>query len=392
MHVALMRMRQLPNRLNYVHWIEELVETLQPEDLKTLPTPVHGRDIGTGTLAVYAVLASALHRDWHMTGTDVDAEALDNARAMLANVANNTEDRTGTPPGTKGPLRLGSRISLVHTRPDDPLLGSERYHFTMCNPPFYDSAAEREQSAAAKATPHGHSEGSAGELYTAGGERAFVARLVAESAAPGQRDRVAWYTTMVGKRSSLLALVAYLKKHHIHNYGVREFIQGKTRRWGVAWSYRASRLPDSAARTCSATLASTLPPSNVRQLHTHMARDGAAALFARLRDSATLPPSEAHVQQHGDKVVLCTISPCWQRGARRARKRAGAMAQASKAPERADSATQAVEVPARTAPPVLKVTLRPTPPETVRVEWTYGHDRVLFDSLCMHLQGILRQT
>ena len=68
------------------------------------------------------------------------------------------------------------------------------------------------------------------------------------------------------------------------------------------------------------------------------------------------------------------------------------MAQASKAPERADSATQAEELPARTAPPVLKVTLRPTPPETVRVEWTYGHDRVLFDSLCMHLQGILRQT
>lgn len=348
---------------------------------------MHGRDIGTGTLAVYAVLACTLHRDWHMTGTDVDAEALGNARAMLANVANNTEDRTGTPPGTEGPLHLGRRITLVHTQPDDPLLGGERYHFTMCNPPFYDSAAEREQSAAAKATPHGHSEGSAGELYTAGGERAFVARLVAESAAPAQRDRVAWYTTMVGKRSSLLALVAYLKKHHVHNYGVREFIQGKTRRWGVAWSFRASRLPDSAARTCSATLASTLPPSNARQLHTRMARDGAAVLFARLRDSATLPSSEAHVQLHGDKIALCTFSPCWQRGARRARKRAAGVAPATAAPDRTGAAP-----PERTSPPLLAVTLRPTPPETVRVEWTYGHDRVLFDSLCMHLQGILRQT
>jgi hypothetical protein len=35
----------------------------------------------------------------------------------------------------------------------------------------------------------------------------------------------------------------------VDNYGVTEFIQGQTKRWGIAWSFGSDRLPDVAIFT-----------------------------------------------------------------------------------------------------------------------------------------------
>lgn len=74
------------------------------------------------------------------------------------------------------------------------------------------------------------------EMVTSGGEVAFVKRMIDESLQ--LRDRVQWYTSMLGKLSSINAVVEMLIKHGITNFAVTEFEQGsKTKRWAVAWSW-----------------------------------------------------------------------------------------------------------------------------------------------------------
>ena len=73
------------------------------------------------------------------------------------------------------------------------------------------------------------------EMVTHGGEVAFVKQMIDESLQ--LRDRIQWYTSMLGKLSSINVLVDMLIKHGITNFAVTEFEQGsKTKRWAVAWS------------------------------------------------------------------------------------------------------------------------------------------------------------
>lgn len=128
----------------------------------------------------------------------------------------------------------------------------------MCNPPFYASHDEMIQSAEAKTLPPSSvggvlllsrsslfqtrsnyvqtCTGTESEMVTPGGEVAFVTRMIDESL--HLRDRVTWYTSMLGKLSSVAELVKMLIKHDNHNYAVTEFVQGgKTKRWALAWSW-----------------------------------------------------------------------------------------------------------------------------------------------------------
>ena len=73
-------------------------------------------------------------------------------------------------------------------------------------------------------------------MVTAGGEVAFVTRIIEESNV--LKNRVQWYTSMLGKLSSVPDIIEQLKKRGVENWAVTEFVQGtRTRRWGVAWSW-----------------------------------------------------------------------------------------------------------------------------------------------------------
>ena len=109
--------------------------------------------------------------------------------------------------------------------------------FTICNPPFYSSAEELITSAALKSRPpHSACTGAEIEMVTPGGEVSFVGRIIEESC--NLKGRVQWYSSMLGKFSSIGSVIEQLKEKGVDNWAVREFIQGgKTRRWGVAWSW-----------------------------------------------------------------------------------------------------------------------------------------------------------
>lgn len=129
----------------------------------------------------------------------------------------------------------------------------------MCNPPFYESKADMLASAAAKQRPPFTAcTGSETEMVTPGGEVAFVSRMMDESLV--LQDRVQWYTSMLGKYSSVSAVVEKLKENKIDNYAVTEFVQGsKTRRWGVAWSFDDLRPSMDVARGVSSLPKAVLP-------------------------------------------------------------------------------------------------------------------------------------
>lgn len=109
--------------------------------------------------------------------------------------------------------------------------------FTICNPPFYDSPSDLLASASAKSRPpYSACTGAGVEMVTPGGEVAFVMRIITESII--LKTRCQWYTSMLGKLSSVTTLIERLHTAGVKNWAVTEFVQGqKTRRWGIAWSW-----------------------------------------------------------------------------------------------------------------------------------------------------------
>ncbi|EXJ90684.1 hypothetical protein A1O1_03788 [Capronia coronata CBS 617.96] len=115
----------------------------------------------------------------------------------------------------------------------------------MTNPPFYPSEASLLESARQKSRPPNSScTGAPVEMITPGGEVSFVSRLIDESSRPETKPRIQWFSSMLGKLSSVSAVVDKLKADGCTNFAVAEFVQGqkaKTRRWCVAWSWMGYR-------------------------------------------------------------------------------------------------------------------------------------------------------
>eukprot|EP00940_MAST-03C_sp_MAST-3C-sp2_P000721 g721.t1 len=114
---------------------------------------------------------------------------------------------------------------------DPALLGTDRVDFSMCNPPFYGSAAEK------SAHPSRCCVSTTSEsIYEAGGEIGFVSRIIDDSLK--FKRRVRWYTSMIGRKKSLKNLLRRLREEKdVREVCTYTFRQGQTDRWGLAWSF-----------------------------------------------------------------------------------------------------------------------------------------------------------
>lgn len=140
---------------------------------------------------------------------------------------------------------LGDRISLFKVKNpksilcDLPLAG--RYHFVMCNPPFYKDQEEIESCRRSKLT-----ESSSNAQYTnsesifrEGGEVGFVMEMYSQSSK--LKDQISWFTSLLGKKSSLLALRKEMTRKETEKpkkIQWRRFQQGRTVRWVIAWTFQ----------------------------------------------------------------------------------------------------------------------------------------------------------
>jgi 23S rRNA A1618 N6-methylase RlmF len=123
-------------------------------------------------------------------------------------------------PGTCAPAALSSAASV---------------DFIMCNPPFFSSVEEAAASVASNVRSAACAATPTEMVYFLGGEVGFTYKLLAESAA--LRTRVTWYTTLLGKRSSLPDVLAQLRKRGCPTVRTTAIYQGRTARWAVAWSW-----------------------------------------------------------------------------------------------------------------------------------------------------------
>ncbi|KAK5634051.1 hypothetical protein RRF57_009765 [Xylaria bambusicola] len=237
----------VPNRHSYILWLKDLLDSTSSAYSQQYEPErqVTGLDIGTGASLIYPLLGCAQRPTWNFIATDIDAESLRSARENAR--INNLEAR----------IRIIDRVTSDTLIPD---LSTGPIDFVMVNPPFYASDTELRELAAKKSRPpHSACTGAPVEMVCDGGEVRFVERLLNESLT--LRDRVQWYTAMLGKRSSIEVLIDVLKKNGINNFAVTTFIQGsKTRRWGLAWSFLTRRPSPVVARGCGSFLAKDMLP------------------------------------------------------------------------------------------------------------------------------------
>nr|CRX79130.1 hypothetical protein ls5930a1_00173 [Leucosporidium scottii]CRX79207.1 hypothetical protein ls5931a1_00046 [Leucosporidium scottii] len=232
--------------LEYMLWVLQLsLRTLGPTPAPPTQT---GLDIGTGSSCIYPLLGCRSYPSLHFVATDVDDHSLSYARH---NVQQN---------------RLADQVDVRKVQASGSMFPAGDFDFTMCNPPFYSGADEVSDSLAAKELePYAICTGGANEMVTEGGEVAFVGRMVEESLTCGERIR--WFSSLLGKYSSIAPLVAQLQRNSIENYTIKELSQGQTQRYILAWSLQSARLPSvtyhpRASEYTNQPLAKLLPPSN----------------------------------------------------------------------------------------------------------------------------------
>ncbi|OTB01067.1 hypothetical protein M426DRAFT_64625 [Hypoxylon sp. CI-4A] len=227
----------VPNRHNYILWLKNLLDSSSPLPGSEPTKPATGLDIGTGASAIYPLLGCAQRSSWSFIATDVDEKSLSYARRNVE--LNNLQSR----------IRVVERTVTGCLIPLDEL-DLESIDFVMVNPPFYTSEAELEHLAKQKSRPPNSAcTGAPIEMVCAGGEVGFARRMIDESLV--LRERVQWYTCMLGKQSSLEILIDSLRSSNVVNYAVTAFVQGnKTRRWAIGWSFGNRRPNLSSSRGC----------------------------------------------------------------------------------------------------------------------------------------------
>ncbi|EPS43464.1 hypothetical protein H072_2531 [Dactylellina haptotyla CBS 200.50] len=227
----------IPNRLNYILWLNDLITDTHGYMTTPESNKVVGVDIGTGASAIYPLLGCSHFPHWQFITTDIDSTSLSNA---TRNIQQNS---------------LDGRVTIVDVSasptifPPEVTENSLTIDFAMCNPPFYTSINDMLSSAKLKSVPPlSACTGSTTEMVTEGGEVSFVGRMVDESLK--LREKIRWYTSMLGKLGSVEKIVDKLKQNGVSNYVVGEFVQGvgKTKRWAVGWSFSDQRAGDHLSR------------------------------------------------------------------------------------------------------------------------------------------------
>jgi len=218
----------------YIKWLQSLLDTSDPSySTDHSPTrPITGIDIGTGSSAIYPLLGCASRSSWNFIGTELDSKSYSYATQNVE--ANDLASR----------IRLHKVASPTDSLIPMDALGVDKVDFTMCNPPFFTSATDMTATHLTKArSPSAICSGAPVEMIYdgngeggSGGDLGFVMRMLDESMV--LRERVQWYTSMLGKLASATALVQALKERGISNWAVTSLQAGNvTRRWVVGWSF-----------------------------------------------------------------------------------------------------------------------------------------------------------
>lgn len=220
----------IPGRADYVHCVADL---LAASNGGAVPRgeAVTVLDIGVGANCIYPIIG---HQEygWRFVGSDIDPGAIQSAQRIVAG--------NGALAGA-----IECRLQPDARRIFDGIVRpAELFDAVMCNPPFHASLAEATAGTRRKLANLGAPRapraelnfgGQNVELWSPGGEEAFVRRLVQES-----RQRPAgcfWYTTLVSKKETLPSVYRALKQAAAVDMQTVDMAQGQKKSRLVAWSF-----------------------------------------------------------------------------------------------------------------------------------------------------------
>ncbi|WP_419813578.1 23S rRNA (adenine(1618)-N(6))-methyltransferase RlmF [Bacterioplanoides sp.] len=253
----------IPGRADYIHYAADLMAKYQL-------SPRNGQarvlDIGTGANLIYSLLGANVYQ-WQMLACDIDQAALDNAAEILQH---------NPALATQIQLRLQNDKQSIFRHIIQP---GEHYQLSVCNPPFYESAADAQAEnrrktrnlarhqqartaakpevaapladsgansasavvsndpwAKAKASPEQRNFGGQNnELWCEGGELAFLKRMARES--KEFATQVDWFTSLVSKQEHVPMLLEYLKRQGVKKTEVVKMAQGQKISRFIAWTF-----------------------------------------------------------------------------------------------------------------------------------------------------------
>lgn len=215
----------VPGRADYMHHLADLLT----EANGSLPQNASVLDIGTGANLIYPLIGSHEY-GWRFTGTEVSAEALTAAQAIID--AN---------PGMSRQIRLRRQkdeqailAGMIHK--------NEFFEAMVCNPPFHDSAESAREGNERKRRNLGQQKhetlnfgGQNQELWCEGGEVAFIRKMIAESREYGRQ--VMWFTSLVSRGDNLPMLYSALTEAGAVKVVKKEMSQGQKQSRFIAWTF-----------------------------------------------------------------------------------------------------------------------------------------------------------
>jgi 23S rRNA (adenine1618-N6)-methyltransferase len=215
----------IPGRVDYVHYLADL---LAADHGKEIPRgrKVKVLDIGTGANLVYP-LTGQYEYGWHFSAVDIDPAAINVAKQICQFNK------------LKIDLRLQSRPENIFTGAIKP---ADRFHLSLCNPPFHSSSEAASEGTARKWKNLGKSPshklnfgGQEAELWCPGGEVAFISTMIEQSVVFAKQ--CLWFTSLVSKRDHLLTVHKLLEKAGAIEVKTIDMAQGQKISRFVAWTF-----------------------------------------------------------------------------------------------------------------------------------------------------------
>ena len=222
----------IPGRADYVHYLADLLAEDNEGSVPRGPG-VRVLDIGVGANCIYPLIG---HRDygWRFLGADIEPAALASARnIVLGN------------PGLAEAIELRQQSEPQHIF-HGLLHADERFHASLCNPPFHASPEEARAGSRRKWKNLGKLDpsrklpllnfgGQSNELWCEGGEIAFLKRMASESREVAQQ--VQWFSSLVSKAGNLDDFRRALKQAGALQVRTLDMAQGQKQSRFVAWTF-----------------------------------------------------------------------------------------------------------------------------------------------------------
>ncbi len=208
-------------RADYIHYAADLVGSDARRVL----------DVGVGATCIYPIIGRAEY-GWEFVGSDISASSLQSSQRII------DHNRL-----LSGGVELRLQPDREHIF-EGVIRPSDSFDLTLCNPPFHASALDAAKGSRRKLSALGagrskspklNFEGGANELWCAGGERAFVERMIVESRAFGAQCR--WFSSLISSEDNLPYLRRAITRCGAREQRTIEMSQGNKRSRILAWRF-----------------------------------------------------------------------------------------------------------------------------------------------------------